>query len=59
MVMSRRFGSFGSAHPAYPPRSATLMLLPAAALALAGIGISLVPGLEHHAEAATHRFKPL
>ena len=40
-----------------PGRSLTLMLLPTAALALAGIGISLVPGLEHHAEAAAHRFQ--
>jgi multicomponent Na+:H+ antiporter subunit D len=40
-----------------PGRSPTLMLLPTAALALAGIGISLVPGLEHHAEAAAHRFQ--
>jgi multicomponent Na+:H+ antiporter subunit D len=27
------------------------------ALALAGIGLSLVPGLERHAEAAAHRFQ--
>src|SRR3954467_8464780 len=40
-----------------PPRSLTLMLLPTAALALAGIGLSLVPGLEHHAEAAAQRFQ--
>jgi multicomponent Na+:H+ antiporter subunit D len=40
-----------------PPRSLTLMLLPTVALALAGIGLSLVPGLERHAEAAAHRFQ--
>jgi multicomponent Na+:H+ antiporter subunit D len=40
-----------------PPRSVTLMLIPTAALALAGIGLSLVPGLEHHTEAASHRFQ--
>jgi multicomponent Na+:H+ antiporter subunit D len=40
-----------------PKRSPTLMLAPTAALALAGIGLSLVPGLEHHAESAAHRFQ--
>jgi multicomponent Na+:H+ antiporter subunit D len=40
-----------------PDRSVTLMLVPTAALALAGIGLSLVPGLEHHAEEAAHRFQ--
>src|SRR5581483_8450353 len=40
-----------------PDRSVTLMLLPTAALALAGIGLSLVPGLERHAEVAAHRFQ--
>ncbi len=40
-----------------PRRSATLMLVPTAVLALAGIGISLVPGLERHAEVAAHRFQ--
>ena len=42
---------------ANPKRSPALMLLPTAALALAGIGIGLVPGLEHHAEAAAGRFQ--
>jgi multicomponent Na+:H+ antiporter subunit D len=40
-----------------PERSQKLMLVPTAALALAGIGLSLVPGLEHHAEAAARRFQ--
>jgi multicomponent Na+:H+ antiporter subunit D len=40
-----------------PDRSSTLMLLPTVALAIAGIGLSLVPGLERHAEAAAHRFQ--
>ena len=40
-----------------PSRSVTLMLIPTAALALAGIGLSLVPGLEQHAEEAAHRFQ--
>jgi multicomponent Na+:H+ antiporter subunit D len=31
-----------------PERSDVLMLVPTAALVLAGIGLSLVPGLEHH-----------
>src|ERR671936_909033 len=40
-----------------PGRSQYLMLVPTAALALAGIGISLVPGLERHSEAAARRFR--
>jgi multicomponent Na+:H+ antiporter subunit D len=40
-----------------PHRSGALMLLPTAALAVAGIGLSLVPGIEHHAEHAAHRFQ--
>lgn len=40
-----------------PERSSALMLAPAAALALAGIGLSLVPGLERHAEVAARRFQ--
>jgi multicomponent Na+:H+ antiporter subunit D len=40
-----------------PQRSPALMIIPAAALALAGTGLSLVPGLEHHAEAAASRFR--
>jgi len=40
-----------------PGRSQYLMLLPTAALALAGIGVGLVPGLEHHTEAAASRFR--
>jgi multicomponent Na+:H+ antiporter subunit D len=40
-----------------PERSPALMILPAAAIALAGVGLSLVPGLEHHAERAAHRFQ--
>jgi multicomponent Na+:H+ antiporter subunit D len=39
-----------------PRRPQPLLLLPAAALALGAIGLSLVPGLEHHAQAAARRF---
>jgi hypothetical protein len=42
---------------AQPTRNPVLMLVPAAALALAGTGLSLVPGLERHAEAAARRFE--
>jgi multicomponent Na+:H+ antiporter subunit D len=40
-----------------PTRSPALMLLPAATLALAGVGLGLVPGLEQHAEEAAKRFE--
>jgi multicomponent Na+:H+ antiporter subunit D len=40
-----------------PDRSQKLMLVPTGALALAGVGLSLVPGLERHAEAAAARFE--
>ena len=40
-----------------PGRSQSLMLVPTATLALAGIGLSLVPGLERHSEAAAARFR--
>jgi multicomponent Na+:H+ antiporter subunit D len=40
-----------------PGRSQYVMLVPVVALAVAGIGISLVPGLEHHTEAAASRFR--
>ncbi len=40
-----------------PSRSTALMLAPAAALAIAGAGLSLVPGLEQHAEEAAHHFQ--
>jgi multicomponent Na+:H+ antiporter subunit D len=40
-----------------PGRSQYLMLAPPAALAVAGIGFSLVPGLERHTEAAASRFR--
>jgi multicomponent Na+:H+ antiporter subunit D len=41
---------------AEPRRSPSLMLAPTVALAVAGIALPLVPGLERHAEAAAHRF---
>jgi multicomponent Na+:H+ antiporter subunit D len=40
-----------------PGRSPLLMLLPTAALAIAGTGLSLVPGLEQHAEHVAGRFQ--
>jgi multicomponent Na+:H+ antiporter subunit D len=40
-----------------PTRSRTLMLLPAASLAFAGVALGLVPGLERHAEEAARRFE--
>jgi multicomponent Na+:H+ antiporter subunit D len=40
-----------------PGRSQYLMLVPPTALAVAGIGISLVPGLERHTETSASRFR--
>jgi multicomponent Na+:H+ antiporter subunit D len=40
-----------------PSRSDLVMLVPAAALVLAGVGMSLVPGLEHHVEHAAEVFQ--
>jgi len=39
-----------------PERSGVLMLLPTAALILAGVGIGLVPGIEHHVKHAAETF---
>jgi multicomponent Na+:H+ antiporter subunit D len=40
-----------------PRRSSLLMVLPAATVILAGVGLSLVPGLEHHLEHAADTFQ--
>ena len=40
-----------------PARSDLVMLLPTGALVVAGIGLSLVPGLEHHVEHAAAAFQ--
>ena len=40
-----------------PSRSSLLMVLPAAAVILAGVGLSLVPGIEHHLEHAAETFQ--
>jgi multicomponent Na+:H+ antiporter subunit D len=39
-----------------PERSDLVMLIPTAALILAGLGVSLVPGIEHHVQHAAEAF---